>query len=67
MEQRKGLLAGHRVVITGAASGIGEAVADRFGAEGAVVVGLDLRPGAGMIACDVADEASVEEAFRLSR
>jgi NAD(P)-dependent dehydrogenase (short-subunit alcohol dehydrogenase family) len=66
MERHNGLLSGHRVVVTGAASGIGEAVADRFAAEGAVVVGLDLRPRREMIVCDVGDEASVEEAFRLA-
>ena len=33
---------GQRVLVTGAASGIGQRVAERFLAEGATVIGLDL-------------------------
>jgi NAD(P)-dependent dehydrogenase (short-subunit alcohol dehydrogenase family) len=51
-------------IVTGAASGIGRAVADALRAEGAVVAGLDLRPStdAWSIPCDVADAASVTAA-----
>jgi NAD(P)-dependent dehydrogenase (short-subunit alcohol dehydrogenase family) len=40
-------LQGKVALITGAASGIGDACAVRFAAEGAVVAGLDLQPSAG--------------------
>jgi NAD(P)-dependent dehydrogenase (short-subunit alcohol dehydrogenase family) len=50
-------------VVTGAASGIGKALAARFAAEGArAVVGADLRmPESEGVACDVADEAQVRK------
>jgi NAD(P)-dependent dehydrogenase (short-subunit alcohol dehydrogenase family) len=53
-----------RVLITGAAGGIGSAAMRELRARGAEVVGLDLEAdaGAGVIACDVRDEASVERA-----
>jgi NAD(P)-dependent dehydrogenase (short-subunit alcohol dehydrogenase family) len=52
-----------RVVITGAASGIGAAAADAMRSRGASVVGLDLNPGADWILeCDVRDQASVDRA-----
>ena len=51
-----------RVVITGAASGIGEATAAALRARGARVVGLDLNPGEDVIACDVRDQAAVDGA-----
>jgi NAD(P)-dependent dehydrogenase (short-subunit alcohol dehydrogenase family) len=47
------------VVVTGAAGAIGAAVASRFAQAGALVVGLDVRPGDGIIGCDITDEASV--------
>lgn len=50
--------ANRQVVVTGAGSGIGEACARRFAAEGAAVAGLDLSTG-----CDVSDEASVAAAL----
>jgi NAD(P)-dependent dehydrogenase (short-subunit alcohol dehydrogenase family) len=68
-------LKGRRVVVTGGASGIGQATAERFVAEGARVVVLDrdarrlaaIRdeiPGlAGTLEADVADRGSVEAAF----
>jgi NAD(P)-dependent dehydrogenase (short-subunit alcohol dehydrogenase family) len=46
-------------VVTGAAGAIGAAVARRFAEAGALVVGLDVRPGGGIIECDITDEASV--------
>jgi len=55
-----------RAVITGAASGIGRAIATLFAESGAHVVRLDLNPIPGdpkSIACDVSDEASVTAAF----
>jgi len=57
------LLAGRRAVVTGAARGIGKAVADAFVEAGATVVRLDIRASDTVSACDVADEASVERAF----
>jgi NAD(P)-dependent dehydrogenase (short-subunit alcohol dehydrogenase family) len=51
-----------RVIITGAASGIGEATAEALRERGARVVGLDLNAGDGLIACDVTDQSSVDTA-----
>lgn len=52
------------VLVTGASGSIGTALRQRFAAEGAVVVGLDLvaDPGAGILACDITDEEQVEAA-----
>jgi NAD(P)-dependent dehydrogenase (short-subunit alcohol dehydrogenase family) len=50
-------------VVTGAAGTIGTAVARRFAAAGAQVIGLDVRPGDGIVGCDITDEASVGEAL----
>jgi NAD(P)-dependent dehydrogenase (short-subunit alcohol dehydrogenase family) len=65
-------LAGRRILITGAASGIGRATAIRFAAEGASVAVLDRSSEAASavaasiggiaVAVDVADPASVEQA-----
>ncbi len=52
-------LGGRTAVVTGAAGAIGAAVARRFAQAGARVIGLDVRPGDGIISCDIADEASV--------
>jgi NAD(P)-dependent dehydrogenase (short-subunit alcohol dehydrogenase family) len=53
-----------RVLITGAASGIGAATMAELRSRGAEVVGLDLNAGDGLIACDVRDQASVDSAVR---
>jgi len=52
-----------RVIITGAASGIGAATATALRERGAEVVGLDLKAGDGVLACDVTDQSSVDAAI----
>jgi NAD(P)-dependent dehydrogenase (short-subunit alcohol dehydrogenase family) len=60
-------LSGKRAVVTGAASGIGRAVANRFVAEGARVAGVDVdacdSPGVLALLADVAVEEEVAAAF----
>jgi NAD(P)-dependent dehydrogenase (short-subunit alcohol dehydrogenase family) len=59
-------LAGKVCVVTGAAGGIGSATVERFGEEGATVVGVDLSdnsPGDLALAVDVTDEAAVRELY----
>jgi NAD(P)-dependent dehydrogenase (short-subunit alcohol dehydrogenase family) len=51
-----------RVIITGAASGIGAATARGLREGGAEVIGLDLQTGDGVVACDVTDQDSVDKA-----
>jgi NAD(P)-dependent dehydrogenase (short-subunit alcohol dehydrogenase family) len=51
-----------RVIITGAASGIGEATAKELRARGAQVVGLDLNAADDVVACDVTCQESVDKA-----
>lgn len=63
-------LSGKRIIVVGAATGIGKAVAEACVAQGAQVVIADLNEnvgqatadaiGAGFVACDVSDEASVK-------
>jgi NAD(P)-dependent dehydrogenase (short-subunit alcohol dehydrogenase family) len=55
-----------RVLITGAAGGIGSAAADELRRRGARVVGIDLDAGGrdDVIACDVRDQAAVDRAVR---
>jgi NAD(P)-dependent dehydrogenase (short-subunit alcohol dehydrogenase family) len=51
-----------RVLLTGAAGGIGSAAAAELRARGAQVIGLDLHAGDDVIECDVRDQASVDRA-----
>jgi NAD(P)-dependent dehydrogenase (short-subunit alcohol dehydrogenase family) len=53
-------LAGRRALVTGAASGIGAAIASEFQAQGATVLGLDLRDG-GPVRILQADLANIHE------
>jgi NAD(P)-dependent dehydrogenase (short-subunit alcohol dehydrogenase family) len=69
-----GRLTGKTALVTGAAAGIGRAVADRFAAEGARVIYADRNsagaeeaagssPDRRAVTMDISDEASVERAF----
>jgi len=51
-----------RVLITGAASGIGAATMERLREQGARVEGLDVNAAEGVVECDVRDQAAVERA-----
>jgi NAD(P)-dependent dehydrogenase (short-subunit alcohol dehydrogenase family) len=51
-----------RVIITGAASGIGEATAEALRGRDCAVVGLDLNARNDVIKCDVRDQGSVDRA-----
>ena len=52
-----------RVIITGAAGGLGSVATAELRRQGATVVGLDLKGnGADIIECDVRDQASVDAA-----
>ena len=51
-----------RVLVTGAASGIGAAAAEQLRARGATVAGLDRAPGAGIVTCDIRDQGAVDRA-----
>lgn len=57
-----GRFEGRRVLVTGAAAGIGRSVAELLSADGGLVVGIDLNAGDDILACDVSDEASVRSA-----
>jgi NAD(P)-dependent dehydrogenase (short-subunit alcohol dehydrogenase family) len=54
---------GKTVVVTGAASGIGAATAERLLAEGAEVIGADVARGDGIRTVDVTDESAVAGLF----
>lgn len=58
---------GRAVVVTGGASGIGQAIAAAFRDNGDTVAVLDRAAGSGVIHVDVADEASVKAAFAEAR
>ena len=68
-----GQLEGRRIVVTGAASGMGEGVAELFSREGARLVLLDIaeeklssvaeRTGQAARTCDVSQESSVDDAI----
>ena len=61
-------LKGQRAIVTGTSRGIGRAIADQLGAEGAFVIGMarSLEPKDGDdgldIPCDITDSAAVQEA-----
>jgi NAD(P)-dependent dehydrogenase (short-subunit alcohol dehydrogenase family) len=58
---------GKRIVITGAASGIGAATMAELQRRGANVIGLDVNPDReGLIKCDVRDQASVDQAVQAA-
>ena len=68
-------LAGRRIVVLGAAGGLGRSVTKRLRADGAEVVAADTRIPAGAdrqdgveyVAVDALDEASVSAAFAVPR
>lgn len=51
-----------RIVVTGAAGGVGQVVAELFRSEGARVVATDVAPADRIVVCDLADDAA-REAF----
>jgi NAD(P)-dependent dehydrogenase (short-subunit alcohol dehydrogenase family) len=55
--------AGRVAVVTGASGSIGGAVAERLRATGDTVVGLDVRPGQEVLACDVTVDDDVAATF----
>jgi NAD(P)-dependent dehydrogenase (short-subunit alcohol dehydrogenase family) len=57
-----GRFEGKRALVTGAAGGVGRAAVELLAGEGAAVVGVDLNPSEGVLACDVSDETSVRAA-----
>jgi NAD(P)-dependent dehydrogenase (short-subunit alcohol dehydrogenase family) len=60
------LLQNHTAVVTGAASGIGRAIALGYAREGAQVVALDINSeGVGKTAADIRDAGGKAKAFRL--
>ena len=62
-----GRLDGKVGVITGGASGIGAALAERQRAAGIDTVVWDVRPGPGVdLVCDIADPDAVDDAVRVT-
>ena len=57
------LLEGRRALVTGASGAIGAAICREFEGHGAECIGVDVMPGAGVLGCDVSDEAAVRAAF----
>lgn len=55
-----GLIAGQRVLVTGASGGFGAPTLTRLREQGVHVVGLDRVPGEHVIACDITDDAAVD-------
>ena len=53
-----------RVLITGAASGLGAAAVEEMRRRGATVVGLDVNATGDIVRCDVRDQSSVDEAVK---
>ena len=58
-----GLLRGHVVLVTGGASGIGQAVVAACERAGAQTIGADLIAGDGVVRCDVRSELEVKALF----
>ncbi|MGN6162354.1 MAG: SDR family NAD(P)-dependent oxidoreductase, partial [Marmoricola sp.] len=50
-----------RIVVTGAAGGVGRAVAEMFRAEGGRVVATDVAEAEGVVRCDLADDAARDD------
>jgi NAD(P)-dependent dehydrogenase (short-subunit alcohol dehydrogenase family) len=59
----EGLLRGRRILVTGAASGIGRAVAEACRRAGAETAAVDLNPSEGVVGCDVRSESAVVALF----
>lgn len=57
-----GRFEGKRVLVTGAAGGVGAATVELLAAEGAKIVGVDLQASENVLACDVSDPDSVTTA-----
>jgi NAD(P)-dependent dehydrogenase (short-subunit alcohol dehydrogenase family) len=57
------LLSGKHILVTGAASGLGLAIAEAARDAGATVTALDIQPGPGVKTCDISDETQVAAAL----
>jgi NAD(P)-dependent dehydrogenase (short-subunit alcohol dehydrogenase family) len=55
-----GRLSGRRVLVTGAAGGIGSAICRRLREDGAVVIASDIAGAPGIHPCDITDRAAVD-------
>lgn len=58
--------AGTRVLVTGAAGGLGTAICASLSDLGCAVAGVDLAGGDGILAADLTDEASVRDAVKVA-